>query len=174
MKEYKWGCEVVLVRDGRVITRYRLDLPAGMLVEQIRNGKWRFRRFGQAGKLTAVQAGERVYVHDGEVRLEIEKRNHAAQLPLEDSSAQPSTVLSLRQRQVLDGLVDGQTLAEIAFHLGIRVRSVRHHVDALKLKFRAVSLSQLVARALSENHLGSTPPQGGTGAGRRSDHPKKH
>ena len=63
----KYGCKVILVREGRVITRYQLDLPAGMLVEQIRNGKWRFRRFGRGGNLTAVQAGEQVYVHAGEM-----------------------------------------------------------------------------------------------------------
>jgi DNA-binding CsgD family transcriptional regulator len=170
---YTNGCEVILVKEGRVITSYRLDLPAGMLVEQIRNGKWRFRRFGQEGNLTAVQVGERVYVHAGKIKL-VSNENNQKATPRSNTSAQASAGLSLRQRQVLAGLASGQTLAEIAFHLGIRVRSVRHHVDALKLKLRAVSLSQLVARAMVENRLECTPPQGGTGAGRRSDHPKKH
>jgi DNA-binding CsgD family transcriptional regulator len=174
MVEYEHGCKVILVREGRVITRYQLDLPAGMLVEQIRNGKWRFRRFGQGGSLTAVQAGEQVYVHDGEIHENPEEGTWEASAPKGDSTPLPETVLSIRQRQVLDGLVRGQTLAEIGFHLGIRARSVRHHVDALKTKLRAVSLSQLVARAMAENRLECTPPQGGTGAGRRSDHPKKH
>jgi len=172
MADYSFGCEVILVREGRTITRYRLDLPADMLVEQIRNGKWRFRHFGLEDGLTAVQAGEQVYVHAGKMKPVIHKI--AQKAPPSDPSTQTPPGLSIRQRQVLDGLARGQTLAEIAFHLGIRVRSVRHHVDALKLKLCAVSLSQLVARAMAENCLGSTPPQGGPGAGRRSDHPKKH
>lgn len=172
MAEFEFGCEVVLVREGRIMTRYRLDLPAGMLVEQIRNGKWRFRRFGQEDGLTAVQADERVYVHAGKIKpvcAEITQKE-----PRSDPSTQTPPGLSLRQSQVLDGLARGQTLAEIAFHLGIRVRSVRHHVDALKLKLSALSLSHLVARAMAEKCLGSKPPQGGTGAGRRREHPRKH
>ena len=172
MVDYTFGCEVILVREGRTITRYRLGLPAGMLVEQIRNGKWSFRRFGREDGLTAVQAGERVYVHAG--KMEPVNNATTQKAPRSGPTTQAPPGLSLRQRQVLDGLARGQTLAEIAFHLGIRVRSVRHHVDALKLKLCAVSLSQLVARAMAENCLGSTPPQGGPGAGRRSDHPKKH
>lgn len=174
MVEYEYGCKVILVREGRVITRYQVDMPAGMLVEQIRSGKWHFRRFGREGKLTAVQSGEQVYVHDGEILINPEERARESYTAKEVTSPLSTRLLSIRQRQVLDGLVNGQTLAEIGFHLGIRTRSVRHHVDALKLKLQAVSLSQLVARAMAEDELGSTPPQGGTGAGRRSDHPKKH
>lgn len=174
MIEYEYGCKVILVREGRVVTRYRLDMPAGMLVEQIQNGKWRFRRFGREGNLTAVQAGEQVYVHAGEILINPEERTRESSAAKKGTSPLSKTLLSIRQHQVLDGLVRGQTLAEIGFHLGIRERSVRHHVDALKIKLRAVSLSQLVARAMAENCLGSTPPQGGLGRARRSDHPKKH
>jgi DNA-binding CsgD family transcriptional regulator len=174
MKIYEGGSEVVLVKGGCVITRFWLDLPSGMLVEQIAAGKRRFNRFGQGQKLNTVRCDERVFVCVGSEQPDIDslvsfkKRNQA------DSVMRKSTGLTDRQRQVLDGLICGRTLAEIGYRLGIRTRSVRHHVDALKLKLGAVSLSELVGRAVASGLPLNIPPQGGTGAGRRSDHPKKH
>jgi DNA-binding CsgD family transcriptional regulator len=163
MVAYHEGSEVILVREGRILTRYWLDLPAGMLVEQIENGERYFKRFGQGVKLSVVRESERVYVHAGEIGIIRERKAQAPSTSLSSAPPQRYESLSHRQRQVLEGLVRGQTLAEIGFHLGIRTRSVRHHVDALKLKLKAVSLSQLVARAMTENELGSTPPQGDWG-----------
>jgi DNA-binding CsgD family transcriptional regulator len=174
MDDVKKGSEVVLVREGRAITRFQLDLPAGMLVEQINSGKRRFRCFGRGEELTTVQDGERVFVYTGDMNPDSEGRKPGLKGVAEGSTVQQPSGLTGRQRQVLDGLVRGQTLAEIGFRLGIRTRSVRHHVDALKSKLMAVSLSQLVAQALAAGLLKSTPPQGGTRAGRRSDHPKKY
>ena len=50
MADFKGGSEVVLVREGRVVTRFRLDLPAGMLAEQIAAGKRRFRSLWSEGR----------------------------------------------------------------------------------------------------------------------------
>jgi DNA-binding CsgD family transcriptional regulator len=174
MDDVKKGSEVVLVREGRAITRFQLDLPAGMLVEQIASGKRRFRCFGRGEELATVQDGERVFVYTGDMEPDSKGRKPGAKGVSAGSTTQQPSGLTGRQRQVLDGLIRGQTLAEIGFRLGIRTRSVRHHVDALKSKLMAVSLSQLVAQALAAGLLKSTPPQGGTKAGRRSDHPKKY
>jgi DNA-binding CsgD family transcriptional regulator len=168
------GCEVVLVRERRVVTRFQIDLPAGMLVDQIVSGQRRFRRFGRGQSLAAVRLGERVVVWTGDERPDIARISCGTKADPADRIARKPAGLTDRQRQVLAGLAEGQTLAEIGFQLGIRVRSVRHHVDALKRKLGAVSLSELVARAAMRGLPLSTPPQGGAGAGRRSDHPKKH
>jgi DNA-binding CsgD family transcriptional regulator len=174
MEPQQDGCEVWLLREGCVVTRFHLDLPAGMLVEQITSGKWRFSRFGQGKKLTALRQGERLFVWAGSEKPDLDRLICGRKHDQAERVAQKPIRLTERQRQVLDGLACGKTLAEIGFQLGIRARSVRHHVDALKLKLGAVSLGELVARAITAGWLTSTPPQGGTGAGRRSDHPKKH
>lgn len=56
--------------------------------------------------------------------------------------------LTGRQREVLDGLMEGLTQAQIGLRLGIRERSVRHHVDALKQRLGAASIGELVALAI--------------------------
>jgi DNA-binding CsgD family transcriptional regulator len=168
------GSEVILFREGCVVTRFRLDLPAGMLVEQIASGKRRFNRFGQGQTLNTVRRGDRVFVWVGSMQPDLHSLLSGRKSQRDASVAKKSAGLTNRQRQVLDGLICGRTLAEIGYRLGIRTRSVRHHVDALKLKLKAVSLSELAARAAVSGLLLRTPPQGGTGAGRRSDHPKKH
>jgi DNA-binding CsgD family transcriptional regulator len=163
------GSEVILICEGTIVTRYLIDMPAGMLVEQIATGRRRFRRFGRGKALSAWQAGDLVYVQIGERQLLSLVGKPGTNKQPKLSTPRGSTGLTTRQHEVLDGLVRGQTLAEIAFHLGIRIRSVRHHVDALKLKFGAVSLSQLAAKALAAGWVVSTPPQGGPGAGQVSE-----
>lgn len=174
MQVFKGGSEVVLVREGRVVTRFRLDLPAGMLAEQIAAGKRRFNRFGQGQELNIVRCDERVFVWVGSEKPDLDSLVSNKKCNQADSVIRKPTWLTDRQRQVLDGLSCGWTLAEIGFRLGIRTRSVRHHVDALKLKLGAVSLSELVARAVASGLSINIPPQGEAGADRRSDHPKKH
>jgi DNA-binding CsgD family transcriptional regulator len=174
MKIYEGGSEVVLVKEGCVITRFWLDLPSGMLVEQIAAGKRSFNRFGQGQELNTVRCDERVFVWVGCEKLDLDSLVSGKKSKKVECVTRKSTGLTDRQSQVLDGLICGRTLAEIGYRLGIRTRSVRHHVDALKLKLGAVSLSELVGRAVASGLPLSIRPQGGTRAGRRSDHPKKH
>ncbi|MGA9397905.1 MAG: LuxR C-terminal-related transcriptional regulator [Anaerolineaceae bacterium] len=166
------GSDVWLVDDGRVVTRFSMDIPPGILVCEISSGKRSFKRFGRGEKLTAVQHGRRVLVcvasQSGLLATLAERPDR--QVPVREGRKMDR--LTDRQSQVLAGMATGQTLAEIGFKLGIRERSVRHHVDALKQHFGAVSLSELVAKAVASGALECTPPQGGTGAGRQSNHPK--
>jgi DNA-binding CsgD family transcriptional regulator len=172
VRDYKPGSVVWLVEKGRVVTRFMLDIPPEILIEEINSGRMEFRHFGRGQKLVAVQQDQRVLVC-------VESCSRDLNRILERSIPQPvaGTVwkkrsLTVRQRQVLEGLVIGQTLAQIGLRLGIRERSVRHHVDALKSHYGAISLGQLVARAAVSAEVKCTPPQGGTGAGRQSKHPK--
>ena len=171
MKDLPGGCEVYLVGDGRVVTRFRMDQPPGMLADEINSGRRRYKRFERGVELKAVQRENLVFVCIKSLELDLERLLDKPRSSEAVGQGHKFDYLTERQRQVLSGLASGRTLAEIGYQLGIRVRSVRHHVDALKRRWGAVSLSQLVARALESGGLESTPPQGGTGAGRRSDHP---
>jgi len=172
MQDFRQGSEVWLVDGGRVVTRFGMDTPPGILVGEISSGRRSFKHFGWGEKLAVVQKGRRVLVcvvsQTGLLTTLAERPDRQVTVR-EDRKANS---LTDRQHQVLERLATGQTLAEIGFKLGIRERSVRHHVDALKRRLGAVSLSELVARALAGGVLECTPPQGGTGAGRQSNHPK--
>ena len=64
------------------------------------------------------------------------------------SSATPGTPpLSRRQQQVLDLLVAGCTLKEIAFELGIKPSTVRMHLAHIKQRLGTETLAQTVGRA---------------------------
>ena len=146
--------------------------PAGILIDEINRGRRRFKRFGGNEKLAATELAGRVIICPAsQQHLSVEQLLPQAEGHVLREAGQVA-YLTPRQQQVLVGVMDGQTLAEIGFRLGIRERSVRHHVDALKRRWGAVSLSQLVARAMAGGVRESTPPQGGTGAGRQSKHPK--
>lgn len=58
--------------------------------------------------------------------------------------------LSERERQVLEGLVDGKANKQIAYDLGISPRTVEVHRANLMTKMGARSLSELVRMALSD------------------------
>ena len=166
------GIEVWLVEDRRLVTSFHLDLPTDILVDEINRGHRHFKRFGGSGKLAAfVQAGRVIICPASQVHLSVERIKPQAEGHVLHEAGRDA-YLTPRQSQVLAGVMDGQTLAEIGFRLGIRERSVRHHVDALKQRWGVVSLPQLVARILAGRNPESTPPQGGTGAGRQSKHPK--
>lgn len=55
--------------------------------------------------------------------------------------------LSLRQRQILGALVEGQTSLQIALRLGVSRRTVDAHVITLKQRLNAETRSQIIARA---------------------------
>jgi two-component system response regulator FixJ len=58
--------------------------------------------------------------------------------------------LSDRERQVLDGLIEGKANKQIAYDLGISPRTVEVHRANLMTKMQAKSLSELVRMALSD------------------------
>jgi len=61
----------------------------------------------------------------------------------------PGLVLSLRQRQVLQGLSEGLTTQQIAARLQLQPRTVGFHINGLKKRLGAVSRSQVVGKAIS-------------------------
>jgi two-component system response regulator FixJ len=63
--------------------------------------------------------------------------------------------LSKREREVLDGLVNGRANKQIAFDLGISPRTVEIYRANLMTKMQAASLSELVRMALISEILGS-------------------
>jgi two-component system response regulator FixJ len=65
-----------------------------------------------------------------------------------DSIAARLNSLSERERQVLDGLVAGQSNKVIAYQLGISPRTVEVYRANLMTKMRAKSLSELIRMAL--------------------------
>ena len=58
------------------------------------------------------------------------------------------TLLSAREKQVLDLLVEGRPSKLIAYDLGISTRTAEHHRSAVMKKMAAKSLSHLVRMAL--------------------------
>jgi FixJ family two-component response regulator len=63
-------------------------------------------------------------------------------------SARRFALLSARERQVLDLLVEGRPSKLIAYELGISARTAEHHRSAVMKKMAAQSLSHLVRIAL--------------------------
>jgi len=62
--------------------------------------------------------------------------------------AAPSTWISPREQQVLEGLIVGKSVRQIADELGRSPHTVHDHVKALHKKLNASSRGELVARAL--------------------------
>lgn len=65
-------------------------------------------------------------------------------------------LLSAREKQVLDLLVDGRPSKLIAYDLGISTRTAEHHRSAVMKKMRAKSLSDLVRMALDLRRVEET------------------
>ena len=170
MLDVRPGTEVWLVSDGRVVTRFHTDMPPDKLITEISTGRRHYRCFIKGGSLTCSRHGSKVIIHPASERIDIGNllKGPAQKAMLRERPVKPYP-LTARQRQVLNGLAGGQTLAGIAYQIGISPHSVHHHVDALKRRFRAVSLSQLVSRAIASGLELSTPPQGGPGAGQVSE-----
>jgi two-component system response regulator FixJ len=63
-------------------------------------------------------------------------------------SAERCALLSAREKQVLDLLVEGRPSKLIAYDLGISTRTAEHHRSAVMRKMAAKSLSHLVRMAL--------------------------
>lgn len=69
---------------------------------------------------------------------------HSAPIPEEDLPR-----LSRREHQVLALLGEGMTNAQIALKLNLSSRTIRAYVAAMKVRFAAQNIQQLVARAVA-------------------------
>jgi DNA-binding CsgD family transcriptional regulator len=65
----------------------------------------------------------------------------------------PQPLLSLRQKECLRLIAEGNTARSIAAQLGISIRMVRFHLSAARIKLNAVSTSQAVHIAAKEHLL---------------------
>jgi two-component system response regulator FixJ len=80
----------------------------------------------------------------------LEHQNHTLRLNIEQRIAR----LSVRERQVLNGLVSGHPNKTIAFDLGISPRTIEIYRANVMSKMEAASLSDLVRMALTAGILG--------------------
>ena len=117
------------------------DLPAAELVDLIQSGRWQVPAALQpaaAAPLRAVKVGRLVLVSPA----------HPHDETLLDPDL-PVLTLSPRQHQVLQGLADGLTTKEIAVRLGLHVRTVDLHYEAIKRRFGTTSRMQSVLRGVA-------------------------
>lgn len=57
----------------------------------------------------------------------------------------PGTPLTEREREILELIKDGWTLAAIGHHLGISLRTVKAHSHNIRVRLRAASLPHAAA-----------------------------
>lgn len=76
---------------------------------------------------------------------------HGYEFTITSKEAPPPEIegpkLSMRESEVLQYLANGLSPDQIALKLGIKVRTVRKHLDHLEAKFKTDSRDQLMARA---------------------------
>lgn len=76
---------------------------------------------------------------------------HGYEFTITSKEAPPPEIegpkLSMRESEVLQYLANGLSPDQIALKLGIKVRTVRKHLDHLESKFKTDSRDQLMARA---------------------------
>ena len=66
---------------------------------------------------------------------------------------QKPTELSARELEVLKGVVDGKTNQEIAFQLGISVKTIEKHLDGIFTKLGVASRVEAAVLAVREGWL---------------------
>lgn len=70
-----------------------------------------------------------------------------------DRSWMPHPALTRKQMVVLQLLGEGLTHAQIAFRLGLKVRTVRGHVASLKQKMNAQNMQHLLVKAVALGYI---------------------
>ncbi len=134
----------VVFIDEKLVILLDSELPGPALVETIANGSWILPAalaavLGQpTPRLRAVRQGRLVIVSPAEPHE-----------PSEILESLPRIELSPRQREVLQGLADGQTNKAIAAKLKLHPRTVELHVAAIKRRFGTTSRMQSVLRGVA-------------------------
>ncbi len=125
------------------------------MVRSVRAGEWEppepyfswLAMAGQAPALRALRYGQLVIVIPAQPLAGLESVRGATE---------PVPPLSPRQRQVLQGLMEGLTTKQIARRLGLTQRMVYLHVAVIKEKLGASTRAQSVGRAAA---LGLVKPK---------------
>lgn len=134
----------VVFIDEKLVILLESELPGPALVEAIGSGSWILpaalvAALGQpAPRLRAVRQGRLVIISPAEPHE-----------PPEIVEGIPRVELSPRQREVLQGLADGQTNKAIAARLKLHPRTVELHVAAIKRRFGTASRMQSVLRGMA-------------------------
>ena len=91
-----------------------------------------------------IQLGEAV-IHSQSGHLQVAKAGFAA-------AAEPDTLLTPRELEVLGAIGEGLTNKAIARKLGISLHTVKFHVESLFRKLGARTRTEAVTKALDQQH----------------------
>jgi DNA-binding CsgD family transcriptional regulator len=123
---------VLIFKEPHSFELRQVEAPAEEIVSAINRGQWKPYLSALKSPVFARQQGDVVIV------------THSAPVPEEDLPK-----LSRREHQVLVLLGDGLTNAQIALRLNLSPRTIRGYVGAMKARFGAQNIQQLVARAVA-------------------------
>jgi DNA-binding CsgD family transcriptional regulator len=123
---------VLIFKEPHSFELRQVDAPAEQIVSAINRGQWEQYLSALKSPVFARQQGDVVIV------------THSAPIPEEDLPR-----LSRREHQVLVLLGEGLTTAQIALKLNLSSRTIRGYVGAIKARFGAQNIQQLVARAVA-------------------------
>jgi DNA-binding CsgD family transcriptional regulator len=123
---------VLIFKEPHSFELRQVDAPAEQIVSAINRGQWEQYLSGLEGPVFARQQGDVVIV------------THSAPVPEEDLPR-----FSRREHQVLVLLGEGLTTAQIALKLNLSPRTIRGYVGAMKARFGAQNIQQLIARAVA-------------------------
>ena len=134
---------IIFMPDDHTLISLESSLNAGEIMQEVDLGKWTppepysFCLPAGDGELHALRQGRRVLIiaksplnHTVDPEISLKTRN-----------------LSPRQAEVLQGLFKGLTTKEIAYQMGLKPRTVKMHVAALKNRFGATTRAQSVGIA---------------------------
>ncbi len=134
---------IIFMPDDHTLVSLESSLNAGEIMQAVDLGKWTLPEPYSSclpagnGELHALRQGRRVLI--------------IAKIPLNPCVAAEipcnTRNLSPRQAEVLQGLFKGLTTKEIAYQLGLKPRTVKMHVAALKNRFGASTRAQSVGIA---------------------------
>jgi DNA-binding CsgD family transcriptional regulator len=146
---------VLIISDPNTLVWLELPLPAAELVRAARGDKWlppQLAGYISPGMSFGVSLVEdTVIIYQQEKTLPDGRERH---------SKGGETHLSLRQRQVLQGIVQGLTTKEIARNLGVSPRTVLFHLAAVKSLTGCQTRAELVRQAIELGMLGSSSQTG--------------
>ena len=134
---------IIFMPDDRTLISLESPLHSGEILQAVDLGKWTPPEPyscclpGGNGELHALRQGRRVLI----IAKSPMNPSGEAELP------HHTRKLSPRQAEVLQGLFNGLTTKEIAYQLGLKPRTVKMHVAALKNRFGASTRAQSVGIA---------------------------
>lgn len=137
---------VIYIHDA--VTAFKIDSnqPPQELLQEIRENRW---------KIPPSIVG--LWQDDLPIRLTAIEQNDtviiAPCVPINNQSKAKEKrplKLSTQQTTVLQYLADGYSVKEIAFMMGLHVRTVQHHLAKVKSKFGTRSTAQTLFQASSQ------------------------